>query len=126
MDRHGVIRTVGEGKCVIKATLDENENIVCQTEIEVSSELTDGIEWLQTADECAQYQSVTLEAAYCYGGVKTTDPVEYTVRTEDTNAASLEQDGNKLTITGFLPGEITVTATSHGYTKTATVTVYGY
>lgn len=126
IDRYGVIRTVGEGTCVIRATLDENPDITCETEMEVTAETTDGLEWLQTAEECAQYQSVTLEAAHCYGGVATQDPVEYTVETSDPNAAAWEQDGNKLIITGFLPGEITVTAASHGYTKTVTVNVYGY
>lgn len=126
MDRYGVIRTVGEGECVIRATLDENENIVCEKTISVSAEVRDELEWLQIAEECGQYQSVTLEAAYCYTGAKTTDPVEYTVRTSDPNAAAWEQNGNVLTLTGYLPGEITVTASSHGMEKTVTVTVYGY
>ena len=92
----------------------------------MSEEITEGVEWLQTAEKCAQYQSVTLEAAYFYGGEKTDDPIEYTVRTWDTNAASWEQDGNRITITAFLPGEITVNAASHGITKTVTITVSGY
>lgn len=126
MDRYGVIETVGEGNCVIRAILEENENISCEAEIEVNEEITEGLEWLQTAEKCAQYQSVTLEAAYFVGGAKTDDPIEYTVRTWDTNAASWEQNGNRITVTGFLPGEITVTAASHGMEKTVTVTVSGY
>ena len=42
------------------------------------------------------------------------------------NAASWEQDGNRITVTGFLPGEITVSASSHGIEKIVTVNVYGY
>ena len=126
MDRDGNITTVSEGECVIKATLEENENISCEAAIEVSEEITEGLEWLQTAEKCAQYQSVKLEAAYFYGGEKTDDPIEYTVRTWDTNAAAWEQSGNAITITAFLPGEITVTAASHGLEKTVTITVSGY
>lgn len=126
VDGDGIVTTVGEGECVIRATLEENENITCEKAIKVSVDVQDGLEWLQTADECGQYQSVTLEAAYFVGGAKTDDPIEYTVRTWDANAASWEQDGNRITITGFLPGEITVTAASHGIAKTVTVTVSGY
>ena len=126
VDEDGIVTTVGEGECVIRATLEENENITCEKAIKVSVDVQDGLEWLQTADECGQYQSVTLEAAYFVGGAKTDDPIEYTVRTWDTNAASWEQDGNRITVTGFLPGEITVTAASHGIAKTVTVNVSGY
>lgn len=122
----GVITTVGEGECVIRATLEENEKITCEAAIAVDGEIIEGLEWLQKAEKCAQYQSVTLEAAWFVGGVKTDDPIEYTVRTWDVNAASWEQDGNRITVTGFLPGEITVSAASHGIEKTVTVNVYGY
>ena len=126
VDRNGIITTVGEGECVIRAILEENEKISCEANIEVNEEAAEGIEWLQTAEKCAQYQSVTLEAAYFYGGEKTDDPIEYTVRMWDANAAAWEQDGNRITITSFLPGEINVTAASHGMEKTVTITVSGY
>ena len=126
VDDDGLLTTVGEGECVIRATLDENENIFCEAAITVSAETEEGIEWLQSPERCAQYQSVTLEAGWFSAGENTGDPIEYIVRTEDTNAASYELNGNVMTLTGFLPGKVTVTAMSHGEEKTVTVTVYGF
>lgn len=112
IDENGLVTAVAEGECTLTAVLEENNAISCEMTLTVSAETENKLEWVQTAERTVQYQSVTLECRYVTGGEVTEDEIEYTVATEsgDMNAVSWEKNGNALTITGYMPDVITVTA----------------
>lgn len=126
VDKDGKVETVSEGKCSIRAWLEENPAISCEIAVTVTDTSEEKLEWLQTAEKMGQYQYVTLECAVVSGGVKTDTPIEYTVRSEDMNAVSWEINGNAITVTAFIPGTFTVEANANGMTSAKTVIVEGF
>lgn len=123
----GVVTTIGEGECIISATLEENLNVKGEWTITVSDSVESALEWVQFTDKVTQYRSVDFECAYCENGVKTDEAVNYTVSVRNKNAASWSVDGNVLTLTGYVPDETaTITASCGGMTDTRTVTIGAY
>lgn len=125
---NGTVTTVGEGVCTISAVLAQNNAITCQHTITVSNKSEETLQWVQSIDGIAQYQNAVFECRHAVNGELTNDIVTYSVKTEtgDRNAAAWEINGNEITITGYMPDTVTITARFGGLTSTKTVKISGY
>ena len=123
----GVVTTIGEGTVSIFVTVEENPELRGEWTLTVSDHVESTLEWVQTAETVSQYNTVNIECAYFENGVETDEPVAYTVKASNRNAASWTTDGNVLTITGYLPNEtVTVTAAHGTMTSEKTLKIIGY
>lgn len=123
----GVVTTISEGDCTIRATLEENPAVKGEWIVTVSDNVESTLEWVQSADKITQYRNVELECAYYENGTKTDEAVAYTVKTTNKNAATWTTDGNVLTITGYVPNEtVTVTASHGALTSEKTLRIIAY
>ena len=108
-------------------TVEENPELRGEWTLTVSDHVESTLEWVQTAETVSQYNTVNIECAYFENGVETDEPVAYTVKASNRNAASWTTDGNVLTITGYLPNEtVTVTAAHCTMTSEKTLKIIGY
>lgn len=123
----GVVTTIGEGQCVITATLNENQDVTCSWTLTVSDSAENYIEWVQIPQKMTQYETVRIVCAYCENGVRTDEPVTYRVEAKNRNAVSWTVDGNTLNLTGYVPDEkVTVTVVHGDETDTKEFTISAY
>ena len=128
VDENGLVTAKAEGWAEITATLKENPEIKARLSFEVNAEGESKLEWVQTADRIAQYMSAALECRWTVDGALTDDTVEYEVRVRSGNRNAVEWSvtGNVITVTGYVPDTVTVTARAHGEESSRTVVIEGF
>lgn len=124
----GVVTTVSEGVSIITASLEENPEVMCFSQIIVSEQVESRMEWVRCVDEIGQYQSAVFECRRTEDGVITADAVTYTVTsgTENVNSFEWTQNGNSITVTGYYPDIITIRAECGGESAERTVRIMGF
>lgn len=131
VDESGKVQAKSEGNAVIVCQLEQNPKYATVFPIFVkNSVLGIGVEWKGTVPQSiVQYQTITLEAAIYENGVETENTATFAFEgPENGQYYSAEIDGNKATITCWLPSEIplTVIATYAGHKVEADVLLKGW
>lgn len=126
--KDGTVTAVGEGNTVLRATLRQNPNIVCETGIAVSAEVESRLEWTASAEKAEQYQEIRLECRWTENGAVTADVVTYTVVSDSgiRNSFEWKADGYGIKLTGYVPDTLTVRAEANGAASEIKIVVMGY
>lgn len=127
----GTVQAKAVGNSTITCYLAQNKEVYAVFAIAVAS--TDAkpyIEWQGAVPtEIAQYQSATIEAVYTENGQPTDKAVTFSFSGPEVEGCyTAEIDGNKATITCWLPSEtpLTVTATRGDVQAQASMTLKGW
>lgn len=126
VDEHGDVTAVGQGEVVITATLEQNTDKKQDFALSVVSVSAEPhVAFLQTYPESVpMFGSVTFEAAYFENGVKTDEPLTWTVSGADKDCYSLDIHETLMTLKcwGGSVEPAVITATHGSYS--ATVQIY--
>lgn len=127
VDAQGVVSAVSEGQAVISCALSQNAAKSAVWPLVVTS--TDGhVAFITTPPTAiAQYDSVTLTAAYYENGAPTAETVAWSFSGASTSAYSKSVNGNSVTITCYAASAtpLTVTATCEGEMASTTIQLTG-